>query len=73
MELKKDFYIYQMFVVLLYAMSKYKNEVFKLGSGNPQSIITLAKMIYKNIFTLRPGEPKTDKYKQNKKIFKMVS
>ena len=42
------------------AISKYKNEVFNLGSGKPKSIMVLAKLIFnKKIFLpWRPGEPK---------------
>ena len=40
--------------------SKYKNEVFNLGSGNPRKVMDLAKLIHnKHIFLpWRPGEPK---------------
>tara|TARA_Y100001970_G_C14101425_1_gene785702 strand:- start:109 stop:1098 length:990 start_codon:yes stop_codon:yes gene_type:complete len=42
------------------AISKSKNEVFNLGSGKPQSVISLAKMIFNKFIFLpwRPGEPK---------------
>ena len=40
--------------------SRFKNEVFNLGSDNPKKIIYLAKLIYNNYTFLpwRPGEPK---------------
>lgn len=42
------------------AISKTKHEIFNLGSGKPQSVMKLAKMIYKKYIFLpwRPGEPK---------------
>lgn len=42
------------------AISKTKNEIFNLGSGKPQSVMMLAKMIFNKYVFLpwRPGEPK---------------
>ena len=42
------------------AISKSKNEIFNLGSGKPQSVMSLAKMIFNKYTYLpwRPGEPK---------------
>ena len=42
------------------AVSKHKNEIFNLGTGNPQKINDLVKILDSNIVKLpwRPGEPR---------------
>ena len=55
------------------AISKSKDEIFNLGSGKPQTVLSLAKMIFnKKIFLpWRPGEPKKTHANINK-IKKLV-
>ena len=58
---KEIFYIFQTYAALFIKLQyKTENEIFNLGSGRPQSIMRLAKMIFNKFIFLpwRPGEPK---------------